>query len=321
MSKNLFISDFMKTISDKLSEERNLSEPSVKLYLRQLTTLNDNESFKNLNFLKNIEDIMDKLKDYKENTKKSYLSAIEAVLSLFKKNKKSLKLYETYKGLLEEKKKDYNEKDKNKTNDKEQENWISLEEIKKTKEDLLEGLFEKKSITATEWNKLLRAFIISLYTDLLPRRNQDYLLCFITKKMKKDDNKDLNYLVLDENKFVFNKYKTSKSGGQQIIEFGNNEDFKRILNLYLKHHPLFKKSKGLIPLLVDAKGVPPTTPNWITKLLNKSFKKKVGSSMLRKIYLTSKYGDQLEKLKEMQSDAKKMGHSANVAQTVYIKNI
>jgi hypothetical protein len=321
MSKNLFISDFMNTISDKLKEERNLSDPSVKLYLRQLTTLNDNESFKNLNFLKKVDDILEKLKDYKENTKKSYLSAIEAVLSLFKKNKQSLKLYETYKGLLEEKKKDYNDKDKNEANEKEQDNWLSLEEIKKTKDDLLEGLYEKKSITATDWSKLLRAFLISLYTDLLPRRNQDYLLCFIIKKSKKDDNKDLNYLVLDENKFVFNKYKTSKSAGQQIIEFGNNDSFKRILNLYLKHHPLFKKSKGLIPLLVDSKGVPPTTPNWITKLLNKTFKKKVGSSLLRKIYLTSKYGDQLEKLKEMKEDAKKMGHSTGAQQGIYIKNI
>lgn len=317
MSKNLFISDFMNKIGEKLKEERGLSEPSVKLYLRQLTTLNNNESFKNLNFLKKVDNILDKLKDYKENTKKSYLSAIEAILSLSKKNK----LYDVYKNLLDEKKKDYNEKDKNEINEKEEDNWITLEEIKKIKDDLLEGLFDKKNLTSNEFRKLLKAFILSLYTDLLPRRNQDYLLCFITRKEKKDDNKDINYLVLESDKFVFNKYKTSKSSGTQEIYFGDNDNFKRILHLYLKHHPLYKKTKTLTPLLVDDKGVPPTTPNWITRILNNTIKKKVGSSMLRKIYLTSKYGNELEKLKEMRADAKAMGNSVGVQQSVYIKDI
>jgi hypothetical protein len=317
MSKNLFKSDFMEGISKKLKEERGLSEPSVKLYLRQLTTLNNNESFKNLNFLKNVNNIMDKLKDYKENTKKSYLSAIEAVLSTQKKNK----LYEKYTKMLEEKKTEYNNKDKNEPNDKEGNNWVSLEEIENIKSKLIDGLSDKKTLTTNEYKNLLKAFILSLYTDLPPRRNQDYLLCFITKNQKLMDNKDLNYLSLKDNKFIFNRYKTSKSGGQQEINFSGNSKFLKMLNLYLKHHPLYKSNKGLIPLLADDKGVPPTTPNWITRILNNVFKKKVGSSMLRKIYLTSKYGDQLEKLKEMKDEAKKMGNSAPTIQNVYIKNI
>jgi hypothetical protein len=317
MSKNLFLSDFMDKLGDKLKTERGLSEASVKLYLRQLTTLNNNESFKNLNFLKKVDDILDKLKDYKENTKKSYLSAIEAVLSTQKKNK----LYDTYKNMLEEKKKDYNNKDKNETNEKEENNWVSMDEINKMKTDLLEGLSEKKKLTLSEYKRLLKAFILSLYTDLPPRRNQDYLLCFITKNNKLTDKPDMNYLSLKDNKFIFNRYKTAKSGGQQEIDFSDNQPFKTILSLYLKHHPLLKSSKGLVPLLVDERGVPPTSPNWITRILNNIFKKNVGSSMLRKIYLTSKYGDQLDKLKEMRNTAKAMGHSTKTAQDVYIKDV
>jgi hypothetical protein len=314
---NIFMSEFMEDLKEKLKEQRNLSDPSVKLYIRQLTTLNNNESFKNLNFLKKVDDILDKLKNYKENTKKSYLSAIEAVLSLFKKNK----LYETYKKLLDEKIKDYKEKDKNEINEEENKNWVSSEEIQEIKENLLKGISNKKNITSSEWNKLLRAFLISLYTDLPPRRNQDYLLCFIVRKEKKGLNNDVNYLILNEDKFVFNKFKTSKSSGKQEINFKDNENFKSILNLYLSHHPLLKSTKGMVPLLVDDKGVPPSSPNWITRILNKTFKKKVGSSMLRKIYLTTKYGDELDKLKEMRNDSIKMGNSVGTQQAVYIKNL
>jgi hypothetical protein len=321
MSKNLFISQYMEQLGEKSKNERDLSEASVKLYLRQMTTLNNNETFKNLKFLKNVDDILDKLKDYKENTKKSYLSAIEAVLSIQPKTKQNDKLYERYKNMLEEKKKDYNNKDKNEPNEKEDKNWVSLEEIEKIKNDLLEGLYNKKTLTANEYKNLLKAFILSLYVDLPPRRNQDYLLCFITKNNKLSSNSDLNYLLLKDNKFIFNRYKTAKSGGQQEIDFNNNSQFKSILSLYLKHHPLLKSSKGLIPLLVDEKGVPPTSPNWITRILNNTLKKKVGSSMLRKIYLTSKFGDQLEKLKEMKKEAKMMGNSAPTIQNVYIKDI
>lgn len=311
------MSDFMQDISDKLKESRGLSEPSIKLYIRQLTTLNNNESFKNLNFLKNVNNILSKLNDYKENTKKSYLSAIEAVLSVFKKNK----LYNTYKNLLDEKIQDYKNKDKNEVDEKENKNWISMDEIKEIKNNLLENIKTKKNFSSNDWNNLLKVFLISLYTELPPRRNQDYLLCFIVKKNKKTLNNDVNYLILDEDKFIFNKYKTSKSGGQQIINFSDNNNFKAILNLYLKHHPLLKSTKGMVPLLVDNKGTPASAPNWITRILNKTFKKKVGSSMLRKIYLTNKYGDQLDKLKEMRADAGLMGNSVGVQQSVYIKNV
>jgi hypothetical protein len=307
----------MDKLGQQLKDKRGLSDASVKLYLRQIKTLNDNEEVKNLKFLNNIDATIKKLENYKPNTKKSYLSAIEAVLSVGRKSK----IYEQYKELLEEMKKEYNEKDKNEPNDKEEKNWVEMETLQNKKNELLEKVPNKKSLTASQYKNLLKAFVLSLYIDLPPRRNQDYLLCFIVKKSKMADNKDVNYLDLENKKFMFNKYKTAKSGGTQEIDFKDNEEFNNVLNLYLKHHPLFKKTKGLVPLLVDYEGKPPTAQNWITRLLNATLKMKVGSSMLRKIYLTSKYGDQLEKLKDMKETAKKMGNSAPTIQNVYIKDV
>ena len=58
--------------------------------------------------------------------------------------------------------------------------------------------------------------------------------------------------------------------------------------------------------LVSSDGTPITAVNAITRVLNRIFGKKVGSSMLRHIYLSNKYGDKLE---EMKDDAEKMAHS------------
>jgi hypothetical protein len=59
-----------------------------------------------------------------------------------------------------------------------------------------------------------------------------------------------------------------------------------------------------------------TAVNVITRLLNKTFGKKVGSSMLRHIYLTDKYKNVLE---EQKKDAEDMGHSTG-EQKEYIVN-
>jgi hypothetical protein len=68
-------------------------------------------------------------------------------------------------------------------------------------------------------------------------------------------------------------------------------------------------------LLVKADGSPLNTVNSITRILNKIFGKKIGSSMLRHIYLSSKYGDTI---KEMEKDGVAMAHSSSV-QREYIK--
>jgi hypothetical protein len=51
-------------------------------------------------------------------------------------------------------------------------------------------------------------------------------------------------------------------------------------------------------------------------MLNKVFGKKVGSSMLRHIYLSGKYGNELE---EMKKDAEAMGHSVSQQKEYILK--
>lgn len=311
--------EYMEKIGKQLKEKNDLSDASINLYLQQMRTLNGGEPFKNLTFLKDVENVKKIIEAYGTNTQKTYLSAVVAVLSLGKKSR----LLDTYKELLDEKIKEYNEKDKNEKTEKENKNWMSWDEIEELKTDLREKVNEfvnNKKITNKQWEILLRLLLVSLYTEIPPRRNQDYQHCYINKD-EKGLNDDKNYLITSKDKFIFNKYKTAKSGGKQEIDFSKNDEFSKVLEMYLKHHPLLKGKKSDIPFLVDSNGTHYTATNAITRLLNKAFGKKVGSSMLRKIYLTSKYGDKLETFKEMRELAKSMGHSASTAQNVYIKEV
>jgi hypothetical protein len=77
-----------------------------------------------------------------------------------------------------------------------------------------------------------------------------------------------------------------------------------------------KKKNSFIPLLVDYEGLPYESKNTITRILNKIFKKNIGSSMLRNIYLTNKFGDKVE---ELNKTAEAMGTSSNTIQNQYIK--
>jgi len=130
-------------------------------------------------------------------------------------------------------------------------------------------------------------------------------------------DKAFNYLDLDNKKFHFNNYKTNKTYSTQTTDI--SEELYSVIIKFLKFHPEFKqlKKKGCsFPFLVDANNIQFETKNSITRILNKIFTKKIGSSMLRNIYLTSKYSDNLN---ELQKDAKAMGTSASTIENQYVK--
>jgi hypothetical protein len=87
----------------------------------------------------------------------------------------------------------------------------------------------------------------------------------------------------------------------------------------LKYHPTFIKasSKENVPLIVNFKGQPYENNNDMTRLMYKIFDKKIGSTMLRHIFLTDKYKNVLSNMKE---DTLAMGTSVDVAESHYIKN-
>lgn len=293
---------------NQLFNQREISDSSKALYIRNLIKLNDGNTIENLKFLNNTSDIMKKIMHLKPTTQRSYVIAI---CSILKVDNKDESLYNKYFQLLQ----DMNSSLKVNTNKTESQKdaWVKPEKIDEIFNEL-KSKIPKKFNTKKDYDNLLNYVLLSLYYLQAPRRNNDYALMKISNDTS---DKKFNYLDMKNKKFIFNNYKTAKTYNEMIVDI--NDDLYKVLKLYMSNHPNKNKLKNKnynFHLLVDSSGEPYDKSNQITKLLNKIFNGKVGVSMLRNIYLTSKYGNVM---KELEKDVKSMSTSQSVALDNYIK--
>jgi hypothetical protein len=304
-----------KPTFDPFSNKPDISASSRKLYTFNLTKLNGGKEIKNLNFLSKPE-ILEKLEEMTPNTRRTYIIAIVSSLK-DRPEAKYKKLYSKFYEHLTAINADL--KTNNTKSEKQEANWLPQEEVMKTCSELAEVIPQiqsKKSVSPAEYDTLLKAVVLGLYALQKPRRNKDYTDCLIVKKVPEDTSH--NYLDVENWEWVFNNYKTEKTYKQKKIAVP--EELKTILQVYLKFHPCSKQIKKKtfepVPFLAHQDGKPINTSTEMTRMLNKIFGKKVGSSLLRNIFLTDKYG---KVAKEMANDVSEMGTSIQVANDNYIK--
>jgi hypothetical protein len=128
----------MIDLGKKLVEEKKIAESSSSLYIKNLWTLNNKQPFNNLAFLKN-HDVIDKLlAEYADNTKKTYLSSIVSVLSLFKDKATYKRIYEHYYKQMMDKADDMKKEEKDTKTDKQSENWMDWNDVMRMNTILLE---------------------------------------------------------------------------------------------------------------------------------------------------------------------------------------
>jgi hypothetical protein len=311
------MANFKEELVQKLND-RHLSEGTINLYIRNLEKLNDGQllSFK---FLNNVDKIIEKISKYKDNTKKSVLISIVSLLGCCPDDKKLVKLRKTYYQLMIEKSNEIKDNETDEPTDEQKANWISWEDVKSKFDELkkmVDEFKDNKKLNENQSDTLLMYFLLSLYIYNPPRRNKDYQFMNVVKKYNDIMDDDVNYLSYDDDKFIFNNYKTSKKYGKQIIDIKPEQ--KECINLYLKFHPkiLGKITKNTNTPLLVIDGHPLVQVNSITKILNKIFGKRISSSALRHIFLSDKYKDIT---KDMKADAEMMAHSVG-QQKDYIKN-
>lgn len=309
--------EFVNKLVSSLKEQRGLSDISISTYLRNLKKLNNDQPIKDLKFLKDTNKILDKLKDYKENTKRNYLISIVGALSVLTKPADK-KLYKQYHDLMINKAVEIKEKvNPNEMTEQQEKNWISWDQVLKRYDELtndVKTFIKNKTLTEQQYNTMLYWVILSLYVKHKVKRNKDYQLLYVVKKYIPELDKDKNYYDISEKEMIFNNYKTAKTYGQ--VKEKVSPELVDILSAYLKHHPLYNtKIEKPLPLLVHKDGSPLDKVNSMTRILNKIFDKNIGSSMLRHIMLTDKYGNMIE---EQKKDAIGMGHSIQT-QKEYIK--
>lgn len=308
------VTDFMMKLHKELQDVRKIADQTASQYIRTLYNLNSERPFTNLAWLKNIDSVNLRLAEYAKSTQKTAVTTIVSSLSLFKDKPTYKKVYTYWYNVMMSNTADSRNEDTSVKTEKQKDNWLDWSVVKAHEQRLQTEVNDMgKDIVPSQWETILGMMVLSLYTEFAPRRNQDYQFMNVVKTLKQATQTDVNYIVLDSKLFVFNKYKTVKAHGQQ--EFPIPEHLMEIIKLYLSKHPLLrdKKPKGPVPFLVHSDGTPFTAVNSITRILNRIFGKKIGSTMLRHVYLSSKYD-----VKEMDDDAERMGHTSGVQHT-YMK--
>ena len=306
------------SLTEIIKKERpNLKDISIKQYIKSLNKLKDLFETDNYEFLKEPNEVMEKLSNLHFTTIRNTLNAVIVYLMAVDGDKDIIKTYT-------EKRDELNtqyveEQEKGIISDKQAKNFATKEELNKMIEEMetqLKPIRKKEELSKKE-KALLQVYTIFNIYMKMPMRNDIAGMIALKQgafnKLPKEERDSNNYLVINKNNlyFILNNYKTKGTYNELKLDI-EDKGLKKILFYFLKRNGegvLFKSQVGT-----------PLTSNALTQLLTKISKRYMGKSvsttMLRKIYLSDKYSDVKD---EMKKDSKMMGHSVDEALTVYVK--
>lgn len=310
--------DFMLQLQKNLVEDRKIGESTATQYVQFLYKLNGSTPFNNLAWTKKKEDIQKVIDTYSPSTQNTQYAVLTSVLSLVSEKPTYRATYNHWrKKMMDSKKANEEAGAGREKNEKQKENWVEWDDVLEIRDTLkkdVDTFIANKTLSPSQYDKLLQFVVVSLFTDIPPRRNE-YQDMYVVKKWTDSMDTQKNYYDLTTHTMIFNTYKTAKKYGVQTVVIP--EVLQSTLAQYFKHHPGMKQ-KGVkeFPLLVRQSGELFTAPNAITRILNKVFGKNVGSSLLRHSYLSAKYGDAVD---DLEDDTNAMGNSPAIAMESYIK--
>jgi hypothetical protein len=188
--------------------------------------------------------------------------------------------------------------------DKQKENWVDYEDLVRLANEMLgrlkkHSILTKDELSRAEYNLLQEVVLLRFYLNF-PIRNDLADVRVISDKS--EDDKKNNFLLVDGDhiSLLLNEYKTAKTFGPQ--EYIMDKKFSKIVRIFLKHN----KSGYFITKSNRTEAI---TPNGITKLLNRLFKreldKTISTSMIR--HITATYDKRNDKtLAELEELKKKV---------------
>ena len=164
----------METLKTAIDKKRNIKSNSLNAYLISIkkihnAILGEDTEMKNIDFLKDEEKVLEAMKDLKLNTQKNYLSAIIVSLdAMNEKGKYDTELKE-YRDYLETVNKSYYDLlNKNEKTEGQDENWVSLKDLRKVmngyKADLIDrDVFKRETLTKKQFDILQKWVVANLY--------------------------------------------------------------------------------------------------------------------------------------------------------------
>jgi hypothetical protein len=299
-----------KSYLEKLFESKNLAPATFQKYNSGLKKLNDGNEIVNINFLKDYDCIIDQIDSYSLNGKRNILIAVvSAIRSLKIQSKPWREVLNKYLELLNTLNSELSVQ--NEKNDKVSDAWLTEDVINDKMNELIlasKRLSRKKILTKGEYTTIVSTVILGLYTMLPPRRESAYMDLLISDQSIPSENT----ISIKDKSFTFNKYKTVKTYGEQVVKIPNK--LMSLIKIYLKFHPT-KDGVSTAPLFIKYNGLK-ETKSFILKILSKLFGKSVGSASFRRMYITNKY-DKI--FTEMDKDAEEMGTSVDMLKNHYVK--
>jgi integrase len=306
----------MTTIRERIIENRpNLTLSSIKTYMSII-----NKTARDINgklekpddIIEHHKEILESLMTYKPNIRKTKLSAFIVVLDQKDDTPDDVKeIIDNYRKQLFADADDVDKDEKKqKLTESQEKNYITWDEVLKIYENLrteAEPLFKLENLNKKQYNKLQEFVLLSLYVLTPPRRSLDYAQF----KIKSIDESTDNYMTVKgrkkEGTLVFNAYKNSKRLGKQEVKISNA--LRNIIQKWMLKNP----NEYLITTNTGNRIEQPR----VNLMLNNIFNKNIGSSLLRHIYLTHKYGD--VDLEEMEKTTHEMGNSEIERTLKYVK--
>ena len=296
--------DAKQQIETQLKHNRpNLSPSSVNTYTIILASIYrkcfPSEDFDINKFNKEADKILEHLRETKSSTRKTKL----ACLFVLSKNDK-------YQHQMVKDIGSYNEDlSKQEKTEKQTASWVNTDQLKTKYNELkhtADLLYKKQSHTANDLSQIQDYILMCLYSNkfIPPRRLLDYT----EFKMKEIDTEKDNYM--HKNTFVFNKYKTAKVYGKQVVDIPIQ--LRNIINKW-------NKLSGNDYLLFDKSGKPLTNVK-----LNQRLKAILGNNSsvnaIRHGVLSDIFQPDIELQNKMKDMATKMATSASTIQSQYLKH-
>ena len=301
-------------ISALISQGRTIKQSSLKSYLIILKKLNDDEPILNLEFLKDTDNILQKIETKAMTTKKNYLSAVLVTLNSFNKAEfndavkiygdESDRLNDEYMAFIQTHEKD----------EKQKKNWTTIANLKKamnrTKRNIDErGILKKEELNKTEM-QLLQEYVIAGLFILQPPVRLNFNMLVVNKR--EDIEKGKNYLLVEsrnKKKFIIADYKTAKTYDTKEMEV--NPEINKILNYWLKYN------KTGFFLLNTRGGM--LSSNGLSKMITQVFastNKHITLNLIRHVYISENIDiETVNKSTQLASDM----HHALLTQHTYIK--
>ena len=291
--------NYMNKISviHKIISKNELDKETLKRILLGNEEIGDEKKIlNNMEYMNNIDELIRIIEDKYDNlqSRKAYISSYLTLISYLPKTKKEG--YEKIREKFEE------------INNAIY--GIRGENERADNEEMIDSFEEEDILKNMEGLKMEEEIIYIFYTLQPPRRSEDVYLITIKNNSENLDN-NINYIIVDSNnnpeELIYNKYKTNKIYGRQIITL-TNKILKNKIREYIYINNLKEGDK-----LFRKFSSPQSFGVAIKRIFSKIYDKKITLNNIRHSYITWEMRE-MRSVNYLSNLAMMMGHSAEEQQ-------